>query len=141
MNTEVPNLDYIASNEINADPVEMLASQKFSELIQRLREYYTYIIIDTPPIGPVGDAFVVMQYADIILYISRANYTNWKFMKKKLQEMYMKKHENVHVILNDVRPKWLSGPTTYYTYTYGKRKKNMLARIYSKISKVKTASF
>jgi tyrosine-protein kinase Etk/Wzc len=141
MNTEVNNLDYIASSEINADPVEMLASEKFAELMQRLREYYGYIIVDTPPIGPVGDAFVVMQYADIILYISRANYTNWKFMKKKLQEMYQKKHENVQVVLNDVRPKWLSGPKTYYTYTYGKGKKNMIARIYRKISKVKTASF
>ena len=140
MNTEIPNLDYIASNEINADPVEMLASQKFSELMQRLREYYAYIIIDTPPIGPVGDAFVVMQYSDINLYISRANYTNWKFMRKKLMELEQKNHENVHVILNDVRPKWLSGPTTYYTYTYGKTKKNIFARIYGKLSKVKTAS-
>jgi hypothetical protein len=60
-------------------------------------------------------------------------------MRKKLLELYLKKQENVHVILNDVRPKWLSGPTTYYTYTYGKRKKNMLARIYSRLSKVKTA--
>ena len=140
MNTEIPNLDYIASNEINADPVEMLASQKFTELIQRLREYYAYIIIDTPPIGPVGDAFVVMQYSDINLYVARANYTNWKFMRKKLLDLHQKKHENVHVILNDVRPKWLSGPSTYYTYTYGKRKKNMFARIYSKMSRVKTAS-
>ena len=140
MNTEIPNLDYISSSEINADPVEMLASQKFADLITRLREYYSYIIIDTPPIGPVGDAFVVMQYSDINLYISRANYTNWKFMRKKLMELQQKQHENVHVILNDVRPKWLSGPTTYYTYTYGKRKKNMFARIYSKLSRVKTAS-
>jgi capsular exopolysaccharide synthesis family protein len=140
MNTEIPNLDYIASSEINADPVEMLASQKFAELMQRLREYYAYIIIDTPPIGPVGDAFVVMQYSDINLYISRANHTNWKFMRKKLLELYQKKHENVHVVLNDVRPKWLSGPTTYYTYAYGKSKKNILSRIYSKVSKVKTAS-
>jgi capsular exopolysaccharide synthesis family protein len=140
MNTEIPNLDYIASNEINADPVEMLASQKFTELIQRLREYYAYIIIDTPPIGPVGDAYVVMQYSDINLYIARANYTNWKFMRKKLLELHQKKQENVHVILNDVRPKWLSGPSTYYTYTYGKRKKNMFARIYHKLSRVKTAS-
>ena len=140
MNTEIPNLDYIASSEINADPIEMLASQKFAELIQRLREYYAYIIIDSPPIGPVGDAFVVMQYSDINLYISRANYTNWKFMRKKLLELHQKKHENVQVILNDVRPKWLSGPTTYYTYTYGKSKKNIFARIYSKLSKVKTAS-
>ncbi len=140
MNTEIPNLDYIASNEINADPVEMLASQKFTELIQRLREYYAYIIIDTPPIGPVGDAFVVMQYSDINLFVARANYTNWKFMRKKLFDLQLKKYENVHVILNDVRPKWLTGPTTYYTYTYGKRKKNMFARIYSKLSRVKTAS-
>jgi capsular exopolysaccharide synthesis family protein len=140
MNTEIPNLDYIASNEINADPVEMLASQKFAELMQRLREYYAYIIIDTPPIGPVGDAFVVMQYSDINLFISRANYTNWKFMRKKLLELHQKKYENVHVILNDVRPKWLSGPTSYYTYTYGKSKKNIFTRIYSKLSKVRTAS-
>jgi capsular exopolysaccharide synthesis family protein len=140
INTEVPNLDYISSSEINADPVEMLASEKFAELMMRLKEYYSYIIIDTPPIGPVGDAFVVMQYSDINLYISRANYTNWKFMRKKLLELYQKKYENVHVILNDVRPKWLSGPSTYYTYTYGKSKKNILARIYGKLSKVKTAS-
>lgn len=140
MNTEVPNLDYIASSEINADPVELLASEKFAELMQRLREYYAYIIIDTPPIGPVGDAFVVMQYADINLFISRANYTNWKFMRKKLMELYQKKHKNVQVVLNDVRPKWLSGPTSYYTYTYGKSKKNILIRIYKRLSKVKTAS-
>ena len=40
-------------------------------LVEKLRETYDYVIIDTPPVGPVIDAKVAMQLADKVIFVVR----------------------------------------------------------------------
>lgn len=45
------------------------------ELIEYLRERYDYIVIDTPPVGLVADAFELVKHVDATLYVVRQGFT------------------------------------------------------------------
>jgi len=98
--TFVPHLDLIPAGPLPPNPGELLISDAISELIDRLKEKYDYIILDTPPIGLVSDAMELSSFADVVLYIVRQNYTS-KAMIGQLN-MRNKKGElkNVSIILN-----------------------------------------
>ena len=53
------------------NPPDLLGSARVKALVEKLREDYDYVIIDTPPIGPVIDAKVAMALADKIIFVVR----------------------------------------------------------------------
>ena len=73
---KIPNLDVITSGPIPPNPAELIASEKCSDLFTKLKETYDYIIIDTPPLGLVTDAFLLMRHSDVNLFIVRQGQTN-----------------------------------------------------------------
>ncbi|MEN8225144.1 MAG: polysaccharide biosynthesis tyrosine autokinase, partial [Bacteroidota bacterium] len=54
----VENLDVIMAGPVPPNPSELIASEKTDEFFARLKEIYDFIIIDTPPLGLVTDAFL-----------------------------------------------------------------------------------
>ena len=73
---KINNLDIITSGPIPPNPAELIASDKCNELMAELKERYDYIIIDTPPLGLVTDAFLLMRHSDVNLFIVRQGHTN-----------------------------------------------------------------
>lgn len=65
--TQFPNLYMILSGPYPPNPVELLGSNRFSELIEKCREEFDYVIIDTPPLCHVIDAAVVSNCADGVI--------------------------------------------------------------------------
>lgn len=54
-----PNFDVLTSGAIPPNPSELLGGNNMSLLLDGLKDYYDYIIIDTPPINMVSDALVL----------------------------------------------------------------------------------
>ena len=50
----MPNLDVMTSGTIPKHPISLLNSPLMKELIVSLSGYYDRIIIDTPPLAPIG---------------------------------------------------------------------------------------
>jgi capsular exopolysaccharide synthesis family protein len=73
---KIPNLDIITSGPIPPNPAELIASEKCNELFAELKEIYDYIVIDTPPLGLVTDAYLLMRFSDVNLFIVRQGHTN-----------------------------------------------------------------
>ena len=63
-NTQLHDFDVIFSGHFPPNPVELLSSPKFSEIIDIFKEVYDYIIIDSPPLAPVIDAAVISAKCD-----------------------------------------------------------------------------
>ena len=74
-----PNLKLFLSGSIPPNPSELLRQSKFGRMIHELREQYDYVIVDTAPSMLVADTFLISKYADLILYVTRAGYTEKKF--------------------------------------------------------------
>ena len=73
---KLDSLDLITSGPIPPNPAELIASDKTAELFRILKERYDYIIIDTPPLGLVTDAYLLMKYSDANVYIVRQGITD-----------------------------------------------------------------
>lgn len=61
----------ILAGSIPPNPSELLSSARMEALLTNLREYYNYIILDTPPIDVVTDAAVLASHTDGVLLIVR----------------------------------------------------------------------
>ena len=73
----IDNLDLILSGPIPPNPAELLDSSKMLNVIKKLEKTYDYIIIDTPPVGLVTDALIIMKFTDINLYVIRHKYSDF----------------------------------------------------------------
>ena len=70
--TQIPDFNVIFSGRFPPNPVELLSSEIFADLLKSFRSIYDYIIIDTPPLLPVIDASVISVNCDgAILVISK----------------------------------------------------------------------
>lgn len=70
------NLDILPSGKIPPNPSEMLSSTAMTKLIERLRDEYDIIILDSAPLQAVTDAQVLSTKADGTILVIRANRTN-----------------------------------------------------------------
>jgi len=113
--TDIDNLDIISAGAVPPNPSELINSPKVQELIERLKKYYDYIILDTPPVGLVTDARVLIRSADIILYVVRANYTKKEFVKI-IKEVKSQTKRGFYIVLNDIKVDFDSN----YSYGYYK---------------------
>lgn len=97
------NLDVIHSGKIPPNPAELLMNERLGELFQALKKQYDIIIVDTAPSMPVTDTLLISKYADRILYLIRANYSEkplLEFIKELNKENNL---PNLSIILNDVK--------------------------------------
>jgi len=114
----IEGLNVITAGPVPPNPSELIASQKFSMLLEGLKEIYDVILLDTPPVGLVTDGVLVMEHADIPLYVFRADYSRRNFIKT-LHKLYnTRKFPNLSVILNG-QSMASSRDYTYKKYGYG----------------------
>ena len=57
------------------DPLDLLFSPRFHLLLKRLKQHYSYIVIDSVQTEAVSDAFVIAKKADCLLYVVKASST------------------------------------------------------------------
>jgi capsular exopolysaccharide synthesis family protein len=116
---------YMASaGSIPPNPAELMMSSSLAYLINVLKESFDYILLDTPPVGQVADAFSLSSHIDSTIYLVRHNFTP-KSMIELIDEIYRsKKLKHPMIVLNDSKE---SG-----TYGYGYKqseKEVMLSKI------------
>jgi len=65
----VPNLWLIAAGTRPPNPSELLGSDRMHEIIDRFRQHFTYVILDTPPVMAVTDALLLSAHADATVLV------------------------------------------------------------------------
>jgi len=108
-----PNLKVIEPGPIPPNPAELLLSPLLGNLVEKLKKEYEYIIMDTAPVGIVGDAFILAPFADCILYLVRQRFTLKRQLDFIMELNENKKLPNMAIIVNDVQ---VSGRYNYYGY-------------------------
>ena len=69
------HLDILTSGKIPPNPAEMLASSAMTNLIDKLKEEYDVIILDSAPLGAVTDAQILSTKVDGTILVTRAERT------------------------------------------------------------------
>ncbi len=114
-----PKLDYISSGPIPPNPVELIGLEKTEKLINHLKWIYDYIIIDTPPLAQVTDAYLLIEQADVKVLIARYNYSIKNVFSFVIKDLKQKNIGNICIVMNDNRIY-----RDQYGYGYGYNKKS-----------------
>jgi capsular exopolysaccharide synthesis family protein len=112
----IPNLDVMLAGSIPPNPAELCSSEPMRKLLHDLREDYSHVIIDSPPLLSVTDSTILSVQTDGVLLVSRSGFSTRDSLRraKKLLE-----HVNARllgVVLNDLN---LAVDGYYYYYYYG----------------------
>lgn len=68
-------LSILTSGKVPPNPSELLSSAKFSDVIEKFKQEFDYIIIDTPPVNQVVDALIVSKIVDGAVLIIHSGVT------------------------------------------------------------------
>lgn len=74
----------LQSGESHNNPTELVQSDSFKVVLDRLSPYFDWIVIDTPPLAPLSDALLMSRHADASLLVVRANETPKKAVGEAL---------------------------------------------------------
>ncbi len=116
--TGVTNLDYLARGKSPSNPSELLNSQQFKDLLEKLSSQYDHIIMDTPPVLAVTDGIILAQYSGVNLLVARYAKTHIKELELSIAKFEQAGTKVNGIILNDVRSTPGGGGYNYsYAYT------------------------
>lgn len=100
--SDTENLYFIPAGPLLANSSEILEAGALDELMTWLRSNFTYIIIDSPPVGIVSEATQIMKYASHILFVCRNNITRKDVFSDVLTTFHTSRMENFDVVFNDL---------------------------------------
>ena len=119
------NIDdlFIIQSGSPPNPTALLQSANFGLMIETLRKYFDYIIVDTAPIGVVIDAAIIVQKCDASILVTEAGGTKRRDIQKAKVQLEQTGIPFLGVVLNkfDVKREKYGSYGTYGSY--GKRKK------------------
>ncbi len=84
---ENSNLWVLQSGRVPLNPLELISSHRFAEVMQTLKQAFDVVIIDSPPLQVVSDALVLSQFANSILYVVKADSTAYPLARHGLTQM------------------------------------------------------
>lgn len=94
------NLDFIISGPIPPNPSELLHSDRMPALIDKLKQTYDIVMVDTAPIGLVSDAIPLIRLSDINLFVIRSGKS--KFYAATVPQRIVQEYHlnNTVIVLN-----------------------------------------
>jgi len=109
--------DILTATKSDINAADLFASERFPKLLTELREYYDYILIDSPPVLSVPDARLISTYSDANIYIVKWNKTTRAQVDQGLDMIASIGVKTIGLVLNQIGP---NKTKTYgYTGSYG----------------------
>lgn len=68
---EASGLTFVAAGKGAVNPPDMLRSEQMAKLMQRLRDEYDFVVIDSPPFAPLTDSQIMARLADKMILVVR----------------------------------------------------------------------
>lgn len=98
--TSIENLYLLCNGEPIEKAPEIANGGELKKLVEELRQKFDYIILDTPPIGFLGDGISIAECADGFVYIISYNYVSSGYVLRSLSSMNESSAEMLGFIIN-----------------------------------------
>jgi polysaccharide biosynthesis transport protein len=113
MPTNVKGLSLIPSGRKTPRPAELLSSTRMENLIEGLRQNFDHVILDTPPLMPVADSFILAAKCSCVVMVIRGGETPREVVQMARQKLEKSDAVLAGVVLNSID---LNDPYYYYSY-------------------------
>lgn len=114
--TQIENFSVILSGPTPPNASELVLSKHLAELFQWGREHFDYVMVDTPPVGLITDALLMMKHVDATLFVINTRFANKDHIRNAIEVGQASGSKNFGFILNGVRMK---KSKYYYNTNYG----------------------
>ena len=98
------------------NPVDILGSKRFHSFIERLKDEYDYVVLDTPPLSAFIDAAVLGSVADGTLLVVRRNFVRREEVLSAYEQLKKTEANVLGTVLNYCEDK----KSEYYYEYYSK---------------------
>ena len=98
--TAVPRLYLLPSGTSTDNIFGLLWSGRMARLLPRFRQEFDYVLVDAPPCLEFADARIVARYAERLLLVVRADYTDKKTAQAAVQRLLLDGIPVMGVIFN-----------------------------------------
>jgi capsular exopolysaccharide synthesis family protein len=114
------HLDILPTGPKPPNPAELITSAATGALLNKLREKYDFIILDSAPIGTVSDSIALAQLADATILIVRYGKTIAPLLAHTIADVKANGIKGISLLLNDI--KYGKIRSRYYgTYRYNNK--------------------
>ena len=117
-NTASKNLDIVFAGPYSPNPAELLEEELFGEMIETMKSYYDYIIIDTPPMANLIDGAIIARSCDGAVMVIESDAISYRLAQKVKSQLEKTGCRILGAVLNKVNV----SEERYYG-RYGKYKK------------------
>ncbi len=97
------HLDILPTGPIPPNPAELIASPVTKTLLNKLKQKYDYIILDSAPIGTVSDSISLAALADVTIILVRYGKTIAPLLGHTISDMEANGLKGISLLLNDVQ--------------------------------------
>ena len=121
VSTGSKNLYFLPSGPLPPNPSFILGQEKFIKLVEKLKEHYDWVIVDSPPVTFVSDSLILASVVDMIAMVIRHDDTDREVIKRALTSLRNVNSNIVGAILNGVDMGKAYNREFYYgRYYYGR---------------------
>ena len=118
------NLWVLAAGSDTQSPTDLLSSERMKSLLEICKKSFDFVVIDSPPVGPVSDPLIISRYVDKAVYVIHWGRTPREMVKYSVQQFSGHK-QIAGVVLNfvnesEARKYGKHAFPYYYTNTYKK---------------------
>jgi capsular exopolysaccharide synthesis family protein len=102
---------HLSAGQASVPPLEILQSQRFSDMLHQISRWFDWIVLDSPPLVPVADSAVLATYVDGTLLVVRQANTPKPLLREALRTDNLK-------LLGIVANEWEGMERGYYSQYY-----------------------
>ncbi len=113
------NLFVIPAGNVPESPSELLMNDKIDRLMKILENEFDIIIIDSVPVNPVSDAYIIGRFADITLFVVRHGVTPKTNIRLLDENMEMQRLKDVNIVFNGIKKRGFGTAGYGFVYGYG----------------------
>jgi capsular exopolysaccharide synthesis family protein len=118
-NLGIENLDVMPSGSRPANPSELLASDRFNDILAWAESAYDQILIDAPPVLAVTDPAIIGRLVDGAVVVIRPDKNRRKLVLRAVESFRMSGVEVIGIVANHIGSKSNSEYGYGYGYSYG----------------------
>ncbi len=118
ISSQVENLDIMTAGHIPPNPSEVISSNTMKQVIERIKQDYDIIIMDTPPVSPITDAAILSASADATIFVAASETLEIEMALRAKGHLEKVKANIIGVILNKLSKNTQGNYYYYYNYYY-----------------------
>lgn len=116
--TSVENLNVLTSGQIPPNPAELLGSPQMDTLLDYVKNYFDYVVIDSPPINVVSDAAILAEKITGYVFVVQGGKNHFSEVDYAIDTLEQMNGRVVGFVLNDVSGR-AEQKYSYRSHNYG----------------------